>query len=127
MTRTDDTTLRVSRSTLAASWLRIIAVIGASESSPRYAVRALLDSALQVYLVNPRHRWLFGRDAYPDLQAIGRPVDAVLTLVNARAAIAAVEQAAAIGAAGVAVMPPARRSRQAGQRFSRTSSWPPAT
>lgn len=104
MTRTENTTLRVSRERIRRFVApESIAVIGASESSPRHAVRALLDSALQVYLVNPSHRRLFGRDAYPDLQAIGRPVDAVLTLVNARAAIAAVEQAAAIGAAGVAV------------------------
>lgn len=80
-----------------------VAVVGASESSPRHAVRALLDSDLEVHLVNPRHDRVFGRRAHPTLASIGQPVDAVLTLVNARAAVSTVAEAAEIGAGGVAV------------------------
>ncbi len=80
-----------------------VAIVGASPSSPRHAVRALLDSDLEVHLVNPRHDTMFGVPAVPDLTSLDGRVDAVLTLVNARAAVAAVTEAASIGAAGVAV------------------------
>ncbi|MGW6522893.1 acetate--CoA ligase family protein [Streptomyces sp. NPDC054962] len=82
---------------------RSVAVVGASESSPRHAVRALLDSDLDVFLVNPRHATVFGAPAHPNLASIGQPVDAVLTLVNAQAAVEVVAQAARLGAGGVAV------------------------
>lgn len=80
-----------------------VAVVGASPTSRRYAVPALLASGLEVFLVNPRHPEIFGQRTFPDLAAIARPVDAVLTLVNARAAVDAVNQAVEVGAAGVAI------------------------
>ena len=82
---------------------RSVAVVGASPTSRRHAVHALLGSGLDVHLVNPRYDEIFGHPAYPDLASIGGPIDAVLTLVNARIAVDAVEQAAAVGAAGVAI------------------------
>lgn len=80
-----------------------VAVVGASPTSRRYAVHALLASGLEVFLVNPRHPEIFGQRTFPDLAAIDRPVDAVLTLVNARAAVDAARQAVAVGAAGIAM------------------------
>jgi acetate---CoA ligase (ADP-forming) len=80
-----------------------VAVVGASEASPRYAVRALLASPLEVHLVNPHRSHVFGVATTPDVESIAGPLDAVLTLVNSRAAVDAVRAAAAKGAAGVAV------------------------
>lgn len=82
---------------------RSVAIVGASESSPRHAVHALLASDCEVYLVNPNREEVFGRKAYPSLEAIQAPIDAVLTLVNARAAIEVVRQASRLDVGGVAI------------------------
>lgn len=82
---------------------RSVAIVGASESSPRHAVRALLASDRQVYLVNPNRDEVFGQKAYPSLEAIDAPIDAVLTLVNAKAALDVVRQASRLDVGGVAI------------------------
>lgn len=82
---------------------RSVAVVGASESLPMAVniVPALLSAGRDVFLVNPRRAAVFGQVAHADLAAIGRPVDAVVSLVNAELTVGVVEQAAALGCGGV--------------------------
>src|SRR5271155_159325 len=84
---------------------RSVALVGLSESAarPRYAVTALKQSDLDVFVVHPRNRRVFDLETYPSLSAAGRPVDAVLCLVNAQASLGIVAEAARIGAGGVVV------------------------
>ena len=79
-----------------------IAIVGASESSP-YAInsRGTLDSDADVFYVHPGHDSVFGQATYPSLRAIGKPVDAVLSLMSAERTTALVEEAAACGAGGI--------------------------
>ena len=80
-----------------------IAVVGASEALPMAGniVTPLLASGSEVFLVNPRRPTAFGRNTYADLASIGRPVDAVVSLVNAELTVGVVEQAVATGCGGV--------------------------
>lgn len=85
-----------------------VAIVGASEKvGPGYnAWRALeqVGYSGRVYLINPNRRELFGHRTYPSLEAIPEPVDAVFVALNRDAALAAVRQAAAVGAGGVVVL-----------------------
>ena len=80
-----------------------IAVVGASESSPmaRNIVLPLLAAGRDVHLVHPRHAQLFDHPTHNSLAAIGRPVDAVVSLVNADATVDVVRQASELGCAGM--------------------------
>lgn len=80
-------------------------MVGASESlnMSNNAVLPMLEDGRDVFLVNPTRSTVYGRPTYPDLAAIGVPVDAVLALVNAERAVGVVEQAAAVGCGGVVV------------------------
>lgn len=82
---------------------RSIAVVGASESLPmaQNIVSPLLASGSELFLVNPRRPTVFGRHAHAGLAAIGHPVDAVVSLVNAELTVGVVAQAAAAGCGGV--------------------------
>jgi len=82
-----------------------VAVVGVSEQSAmsNNAVLPMLDADRQVHLVNPRRDTVYGQRAYPDLAAIGEPVDAVLSLVNAERSVNVVEEAASLGCGGVVV------------------------
>jgi acyl-CoA synthetase (NDP forming) len=82
-----------------------LAVVGANEQlgMSNNALLPMLEAGRDVALVNPRHDVLYGRPVFPDLTAIGRPVDAVLSLVNAERAVDLVEEAAALGCGGVVV------------------------
>ncbi|WP_280421830.1 acetate--CoA ligase family protein [Nocardia carnea] len=84
---------------------RSVAVAGASESrsQSRNCVPALQDAGVDVHLINPRRDVLFGMRTYPDLAAIGKPVDAVLAFVNPAATLDVVRAAAEIGCGGVVV------------------------
>ncbi len=84
---------------------RSVAIVGASEKRARsnHAVKSLLQSDLDVYLVNPNQKQLHNRATTPSLSAIGRPIDAVFVMVSAANAIDVVAEAAAIGAGGVVV------------------------
>jgi acyl-CoA synthetase (NDP forming) len=79
-----------------------LAVVGASESNP--FLGRLLDNAdaanLDLILVHPRAE-VFGRPTIGSLLDIGRPVDAIFSLVGADNAVRVVEEAAQIGAGGV--------------------------
>jgi len=79
-----------------------VAIVGASENSPFGAnTRGTLDSEADVFYVNPRYDSMFGRPTYPSLRAIGKPVDAVFSLMNAERTTELVEEAADSGAGGV--------------------------
>ena len=83
-----------------------LAVVGANEQlgMSNNALLPMLEAGRDVALVNPRHDVLYDRQTYPDLRAIGKPVDAVLSLVNAERAVDLVEEAADLGCGGVAVV-----------------------
>jgi acyl-CoA synthetase (NDP forming) len=79
-----------------------IAIVGASETS-RYAInsRGTLDSDADVFYVHPRHESVFGRATYPSLKSIGKPIDAVLSLMSAERTTELAEEAAGCGAGGL--------------------------
>jgi acyl-CoA synthetase (NDP forming) len=79
-----------------------IAIVGASEASQFAAnSRGTLDSDADVFYVHPRHDSVFGQATYPSLRSIGKPVDAVLSLMSAERTTDLVEEAAKYGAGGV--------------------------
>ena len=82
-----------------------LAVVGANESlgMSNNAVLPMLEAGRTVHLVNPNRQELYGLPALPSLSALGAPVDAVLSLVNAERSVAVVEEAAALGCGGVVV------------------------
>lgn len=82
-----------------------LAVVGANEQlgMSNNAVLSMLEAGREVVLVNPRRDTLYGQSVFPDLTAIGSPVDAVLSLVNAERAVDLVEEAAALGCGGVVI------------------------
>jgi acetate---CoA ligase (ADP-forming) len=79
-----------------------VAIVGASETS-MFAVnsRGTLESDADVFYVHPRHDSVFGQATYPSLRAIGKPVDAVLSMMNAERTTELVEEAAGCGAGGL--------------------------
>jgi acetate---CoA ligase (ADP-forming) len=85
-----------------------VAIVGASDKvGPGFnAWRALEYVGYQgrVYLVNPNRPELLGQRTYPALDAIPEPLDAIFIAVNRDAALAAVRQAVALGAGGVALL-----------------------
>lgn len=81
---------------------RSVAVVGASEPSADNIVRPTITAGVEVHLVNPNHRSLYGRPCYPSL--IETPaVDCVLSLVNATRTVDVVAAAAERGAGGVVI------------------------
>ena len=82
-----------------------LAVVGANETlgMSNNAILPMLESGRTVHLVNPTRQELYGQTALPSLSALGAPVDAVLSLVNAERSVAVVEEAAALGCGGVVV------------------------
>jgi len=82
-----------------------LAVVGANEKlgMSNNAVLPMLEAGRTVHLVNPNRDVLYGQPALPSLSAIGAPVDAVLSLVNAERSIEVVEEAASMGCGGVVV------------------------
>ncbi len=79
-----------------------VAIVGASEAS-RFAInsRGTLDSDADVFYVHPRHDSVFGQPTYPSLRAIGKPVDAVLSMMSAERTTELAEEAAECGAGGL--------------------------
>jgi acyl-CoA synthetase (NDP forming) len=80
-----------------------VALVGLRESVPRHAVTALHAAGLDTVAIHPRHASILGIEAFPSLSAVGRPIDAVLSLVNARASVEVVREASEFGVGGVAV------------------------
>jgi acetate---CoA ligase (ADP-forming) len=82
-----------------------VAVVGANEKlgMSNNAVLPMLAGGRSVVLVNPNRETLYGQPAFASLASVGRPIDAVLSLVNAERSIEVVEQAAALGCGGVVI------------------------
>jgi len=82
-----------------------LAVVGANEklAMSNNAVLPMLEAGRTVHLVNPTRDAIYGLPALPSLSALGQPVDAVLSLVNAERSVVVVEEAAALGCGGVVV------------------------
>jgi acetate---CoA ligase (ADP-forming) len=80
-------------------------VVGASEKlgMSNNAVLPMLDAGREVLLVNPSRDEVYGRPTAPSLRALGKSVDAVLSLVSAERSIDVVAEAADLGCGGVAV------------------------
>jgi acyl-CoA synthetase (NDP forming) len=83
-----------------------VAVVGASERQSRSnnAVGSMLDQGMRVFLVNPNRPKAYGTATYASLADIPEPVDAVLSLVGAEAAVGVVQESAAVSAGGVVVI-----------------------
>jgi acetate---CoA ligase (ADP-forming) len=82
---------------------RTVAIVGANEKMPQSnnAFNFMRDSAIELFLVNPNRPTLYDRPVHSSLSAIGRPIDAILGLVNAERTIELVAEAAATGSGGV--------------------------
>jgi acetate---CoA ligase (ADP-forming) len=82
-----------------------VAVVGANESlgMSNNAVLPMLEAGHDVVLINPNRDTLYGRAVSPSLAAYGKPVDAVLSLVNAERSIDVLNEAGALGCGGVIV------------------------
>jgi len=86
-----------------------VAVFGASEKPGSVAGRVfqnLRDAGFggRLYPVNPKHDSVFGEPCYPDLEAIGRPVEMVVIATPAATVPAIVRAAGEHGAAVAVVM-----------------------
>src|SRR5665213_1294028 len=101
-----------------------IAIVGASDNSPRsrttYGHLREGNYPHPIYLVNPRGGTVHGQDAYTSLQEIGQPVDLACVLVGTDRVAAVLDDAHAAGvknliviAAGFAENGPEGRARQA--------------
>jgi acetate---CoA ligase (ADP-forming) len=79
-----------------------VAIVGASETNP-FAPHTLgtLDSDADVFFVNPRYHSVFGQTSYPSLRALGKPIDAVFSLMNAERTTDLLEEAGECGAGGL--------------------------
>ncbi|RBY92979.1 acetate--CoA ligase family protein [Blastococcus sp. TF02A-30] len=76
---------------------RSVAIIGASDDGQKTGGRTLryLDTygyEGEVHPINPRRASVQGKRAYPDLAAVGRPVDLAIIVTPAEHAVAALEQ-----------------------------------
>ena len=82
-----------------------VAVVGANENlgMSNNAILPMLEAGRTMHMVNPTREELYGQPALPSLAALGAPVDAVLSLVNAERSVTVVEEAAALGCGGVVV------------------------
>src|SRR5699024_2726028 len=66
--------------------------------------RPTLDSEVEVFYVNPKHDTVNGEKTYPDLRSLGRSVDVVYCVTNARLAVDVVDEAAALDVGGVVLV-----------------------
>jgi acyl-CoA synthetase (NDP forming) len=83
---------------------RSIAIVGLSEKFQLANIDALAAlHDIELFLVHPSRPLLFGLPTHRSLAAIGRPVDAVLSVVNAERTSAIVEEARKCGAGGVVI------------------------
>src|SRR5271156_732450 len=83
---------------------RSIAVVGLSDKLPLANIATLTKVPdVELFLVHPKRDSLFGLPTYPSITAIGKPVDAVFSLVNAERTPAVVNEARESGAGGVVI------------------------
>ncbi len=72
----------------------------------------MLAGGIEIYPINPRRDMVYGRKAFPSLSHLNTPVDAVLSLVNAKVSIAMVAEAAQLGVGGVVLFARVFRDRR---------------
>ncbi|HTF10388.1 MAG TPA: acetate--CoA ligase family protein [Asanoa sp.] len=82
-----------------------VAVVGLSDTN-RFAdyVAPTLDSDAEVFIVHHKNPTVFGRPTVPSLSALGRPVDVVLSALNATRTTELAEEAAALGVGGLVLI-----------------------
>lgn len=82
---------------------KTIAVVGMKDDSPfpEYMKRTLTHSEAEVFYVNPKHPTVQGRETYPTLTSIGKPIDAVYCVTTAPVATALAEEAATLDIGGL--------------------------
>lgn len=84
---------------------RSVAVIGASESSvASQTVAGIVDRDVESYFVNPKRDTVFGCPAFTSLTDIGKPIDAVLSLLPAASAVTLAEEAAKLDVGGLVLV-----------------------
>lgn len=96
---------------------RSVAIVGASDNNTRS--RGILEfmndpMPVDLFLVNPTHATAHGLPCHRSLDEIGRPVDLVLSLVNAERSVGLVEDAVRLGAGGCVII--AGGFREAGEQ-----------
>jgi acetyltransferase len=85
-----------------------IAVIGATEREGTFG-RAVLENALNsgdrtVFPVNPRRKTVLGHPCWPDIEAVGRPVDLAVVVTPAAAVPGIVDACGRAGVEGIIVI-----------------------
>ena len=107
-----------------------IAVIGASPTRNRS--KSLLQNLGkanykgEVFAINPRYTDVLGYKCFPSLESLPSPVDCVVALVGADAAIDALEKAFAIGTrAAVVPWPVLARAATGRNELRDYAAWPP--
>jgi acyl-CoA synthetase (NDP forming) len=79
-----------------------VAVVGISESTvASQTVSSIVDRDVESFFVNPKRDTVFGRPAYKTLADIGRPVDAVLSMLPAEATVQLAEDASSLDIGGL--------------------------
>jgi acetate---CoA ligase (ADP-forming) len=82
-----------------------VAFVGLSDNSGfRDLVRPTLDSAAEIFFVNPRYDTVLGRPTVPSLSALSRPVDTVMSFMSAERTTALVEEAAGLDVGGLVLV-----------------------
>ncbi len=88
----------------APASIALVGVSGRADSFTANALRYLVrDFSGPVYAVNPNQASIGGVRCHPSLEAIGAPVDLVLSMLPAAATPDVVRQAAAVGARGMSI------------------------
>lgn len=81
---------------------KTVAIIGVSENSPwAGSAKRTLEADCEVVFVHPKFDTLFGKPCFPDISAIGRPLDVVFSAVSAERTIGLLEQASAARCGGL--------------------------
>ncbi|HEV3213355.1 MAG TPA: acetate--CoA ligase family protein [Acidimicrobiales bacterium] len=102
----DDAEARGERATLDRLLRpRSVAVVGASDTSTlAETVASIFERDVEAFVVNPKYDTVFGHKTFPSLSRIGRPVDAVFSLLSASGTVALAEDVADTGSGGLVVV-----------------------
>jgi acetate---CoA ligase (ADP-forming) len=85
---------------------RSVAIVGVSEGRRMSDVAAahLVNADIELHLISSRAGAAYGRPVSPSLDALGEPVDAVLSLAGAAASVEIAAKAAALGCGGIVII-----------------------
>jgi acetate---CoA ligase (ADP-forming) len=84
---------------------KTIAFVGLSDNGHFGSfVRPTLDSDAEIFMVNPKYDTVLGRPTVPSLSDIGKPVDAVMSLMSAERTTALAEEAATLDVGGLVLV-----------------------